>query len=138
MDWKSILVIIVVTATLVAVGLTLWGKYGVNKQGFQNPNPPSQDTFTMFYAEWCPHCKNAKPGFSDFMGSGTIDIGDKKVKVEMCEADQEPEKAKGLPVNGYPTFLLQKTTGEVVEYKGDRSADGYLKFLNEQLGVKST
>jgi hypothetical protein len=71
------------------------------------------------------------------MGSGTIDLGDKKVKVEMCDAEQEPEKTKGLPVSGFPTFLLQKTTGEVVEYKGERSAEGYLKFLNEQLGVKA-
>jgi thiol-disulfide isomerase/thioredoxin len=136
MDVKSILVGIVVLATLIAVGLTLWGKYGV-KQGFQNPNPPAQDTFTMFYAEWCPHCKNAKPGFSDFMAGGTIDLGDKKVKVEMCDAEKEPEKTKGLPVNGFPTFLLQKTTGEVVEYKGDRSAEGYLQFLNKELGVKA-
>jgi thiol-disulfide isomerase/thioredoxin len=135
MEWKMILVGIAVFLTLGVVGLTLWGKYGT-KQGFQNPNPPTQDTFTMFYAEWCPHCKNAKPAFSDFMGSGTIDIGDKKVKVDMCEPEKEPEKARGLPVSGYPTFLLQKTTGEVVEYKGDRTAEGYLKFLNEQLGMK--
>lgn len=135
MDFKSIITGLVIAITLVAVALTLYGKYG-GKQGFQNPNPPTQDTFTMFYAEWCPHCKNAKPGFSDFMGSGTIDLGDKKVKVEMCDAEKEPEKVKGLPVNGFPTFLLQKTTGEVVEYKGDRSAEGYLKFLNEHLGVK--
>lgn len=136
MDWKTILVGIVVAATVIAVGLTLWGKYGV-KQGFQNPNPPSQNTFTMFYAEWCPHCKNAKPGFSEFMGGGTLTVGDQSVKVEMCDAEKEPEKVKGLPVAGFPTFLLQKPTGEVVEYKGDRSTEGYLKFLNEQLGVKS-
>ena len=41
-------------------------------------------------------------------------------------------KAKG--VKGFPTFQLETTDGKTVEYSGERKTDGYLAFLNEQLG----
>jgi hypothetical protein len=41
-------------------------------------------------------------------------------------------------VKGYPTFLLQKTDGSIVEYKGARDTSGYLEFLNKELGLKIT
>ena len=138
-NWTLFAVVIVVLATAIVVGLTIWGGLQIwpqqGSQGFENPNPPSLPTFTMFYADWCPHCTSAKPAFTEFMSSGTIDVAGKKVNIEMVQPEKNPEKAEGLPVKGFPTFLLQKPDGNVVEYKGSRDTDGYLKFLNEQLGV---
>jgi thiol-disulfide isomerase/thioredoxin len=34
----------------------------------------------MYYVDWCPHCKTAKPIFTDFMGSGTVTVNGKPVK----------------------------------------------------------
>ena len=134
-NWTLFAIVIVVLATAIVVGLTIWGGLEIwPKQGFQNPNPPSIPIFTMFYADWCPHCTTAKPAFAEFMQGGTIDIAGKKVNVEMVQPEKNPEKAEGLPVKGFPTFLLQKPDGNVVEYKGSRDPEGYMKFLNEQLG----
>ncbi len=105
-NWTLFAVVIVVLATAVVVGLTIWGGLEIwpkqGSQGFQNPNPPSIPIFTMFYADWCPHCTSAKPDFTEFMQSGTIDVAGKKVNVEMVQPEKNPEKAEGLPVKDFP------------------------------------
>lgn len=140
-DWKTILIILAVIAVLVIVSLILLGKYPEMfpwlKQGFQsggNVAPPSVPTFTMFYADWCGHCKKAKPDFIEFMGDGTKTIGDKTVKIEMVNADSGDPKVEAFQVKGYPTFCLQTTDGKITEYKGKRETAGYLEFLNSSLG----
>ena len=100
-------------------------------QGFQNPNEP---TFTMYYAEWCGHCKNAKPGFQDLMAKGPIKVGEKACNVRMVSPEKEPDEAKGKPIRGFPTFLLEMPDGTVNEYRGERTTDGYLEFINKVLG----
>ena len=133
MNWKLLLLSVAVIAVIAIVVLIVLGK---TKDGFTNPSPPDVPTFTMFFAEWCGHCKKAKPGFIEFMGNGEIQVGSQKVKVEMVDADSDNPKLKTLPVQGYPTFLLQLPTGEVKEHKGPREASAYLNFLNTELGLK--
>ena len=132
----TILIGLALLAVAIATGLIFYSKYSV--QGFQNPSPPSVPTFTMFYADWCGHCKKAKPGFIEFMGNGDVQLGDKKVKVAMIDADSGNEKLNRMSVQGYPTFMLEMPSGQVVEYKGKREVPGYLAFLNTELGVKDT
>ena len=140
-DWKTALIILAVIAVVVIVILILLGKYPemfpLLKQGFQsggNVAPPSVPTFTMFYADWCGHCKKAKPDFLEFMADGTKTIGDKTVKIEMVNADSGDPKVEAFQVKGYPTFCLQTTDGKITEYKGKRETAGYLEFLNSSLG----
>jgi len=138
-DWKNVLIALAVLAVVVVVVLIVLGKYphlfpGL-KQGFQSGGPPpSVPTFTMFYADWCGHCKKAKPDFVEFMADGTKTIGDKTVKIEMVNADSGDPKVEAFQVKGYPTFCLQTTDGKVTEYKGKREVAGYLEFLNSSLG----
>ena len=138
-DWKNVLIALAVLAVVVVVVLIVLGKYphlfpGL-KQGFQGGGPaPDVPTFTMFYADWCGHCKKAKPDFVEFMGDGTKTIGDKTVKIEMVNADSGNPKVEAFQVKGYPTFCLQTTDGKVTEYKGKRETAGYLEFLNSSLG----
>jgi thiol-disulfide isomerase/thioredoxin len=129
MQWKLILILVVAAAVVGYLGYNFF--YG-STQGFQNP---SEDTFTMFYADWCPHCKTAKPDFKNWMDQGPVKVGSKSVKLRMVEqgADKAGEMKK-KKVQGFPTFLLETTDGQVVEHKGSRSTEGYLKFLNATLG----
>jgi protein disulfide-isomerase A6 len=132
----TILIGLAILAIAVVGGFILYSKYSV--QGFQNPSPPSVPTFTMFYADWCGHCKKAKPAFVEFMGNGDVQLGDKKVKIDMVEADSGHEKLNRIPVQGYPTFMLELPSGKVLEYKGKRDVPGYLEFLNTELGLKNS
>jgi thiol-disulfide isomerase/thioredoxin len=96
---------------------------------------PDVDSFTMYYADWCPHCQTAKPEFTDLVKKGYTELKNgKRCYFYMVNPDTEPEQVKGKKIAGFPTFLLETTDGKTVEYKGERSTDGYMKFLNDTLG----
>lgn len=129
MNWKVVLLGVVVVAILSSIVLRRFGRI----QGFQNPDVP---TFTMYYADWCPHCQTAKPEFSELVKKGEIKVGETRCKIRMIQPEEQPEEAKGKPFRGFPTFLLETTDGQFVEYKGERNTQGYLEFLNQELGLK--
>ena len=92
------------------------------------------NTFTLYYADWCPHCQTVKPEFTELVNKGAIEVGGKKCEIRMIDAAKNPEAAKGKPVRGFPTFLLETTDGKVVEYQGERNTDGWMSFINQNLG----
>ncbi len=117
---------------------TLGGTFGRGLfEGFQGGKgaAPDMNTFTMYYADWCPHCQTAKPEFIELTKKGFTELSNgKRCYFRMVNPDISPEEVKGKKIAGFPTFLLETTEGETVEYKGDRSSEGYMKFLNEKLG----
>jgi len=117
--------LIVLIAALVVISL-------YNRDVIQGFLGSSGDSFTMYYVDWCPHCKSAKPIFTDFMGSGTVTVNGKPVKCTMVNAETNPEAVKDLNVKGYPSFLLN-TQGKVVEFNGPRTADGFMDFLKQNV-----
>lgn len=128
MNWKLIflgLAVLALLAYVVREGFTL-----KNVQGFQNA---SEYTFTMYYADWCGHCKKAKPEMEALVKKGVIEKNGKKCQIRMISPETEPDKAAGKPIKGFPTFLMETADGQVVEYKGERSTDGYLEFINKTL-----
>jgi hypothetical protein len=90
------------------------------------------DSFTLYYADWCPHCKAVKPAFAEWAKNGFISVGGKNVSVSMVQPEKEPEKAKGKTIKGYPTFVLETADGKNYEYEGERTPAGYQKFLEEK------
>jgi len=137
MSWKIILLAVLVFALLALVAAYGFGiSFGRGLQGFQNLSgpAPAMNSFTMYYADWCPHCQTIKPEFTEFSNKGSIDIGGKACQIRMIDAAKNPEAAKGKPVKGFPTFLLETTDGKVVEYQGERNTAGWLKFINSNLG----
>jgi thiol-disulfide isomerase/thioredoxin len=131
MNWKLIIGGIV----LVAAAVLAWRFFRGSREGFK-AGPVAENTFTMYYADWCPHCKSAKPEFKELVNKGYIGEGRSRCKVRMVSVEENPEavKAAPKPINGFPTFLLETPGGEVYEYQGSRNTEGYLKFLNEKLG----
>ena len=104
-----------------------------SKEGFQNDIAGAADTFTMYYADWCPHCKAVKPAFQEWSKNGFVTAAGKNVKVRMVEQGENPEEIAAKGIKGFPTFVLTTADGKSVEFQGDRTPDGYLKFLEEQL-----
>ena len=136
MNWKMILLGVSVLAVLSLVTLYALGvKFNSPTllQGFQG-GAPANNTFTMYYADWCGHCQTAKPAFTEFAKNGKITIGNKECEIRMISPEAEPDKAKGKIIKGFPSFLLETVDGKTVEYTGERNVDGYMGFLNENLG----
>ena len=85
--------------------------------------------FTMYYADWCPHCHTAQPEFAKLGAIQTI--GGKKVEIAAIEEKQIPESVK---VSGFPTIRLIGPDGAIVEeYGGDRTKAGFQAFLDQKL-----
>lgn len=106
--------------------LVVYGMYRLFKgvEGFSSGS--SGNTFTLYYADWCPHCKTVKPAFESWMSSQTL------VKAQMKEADKDSAAVQAAGVKGFPTFQLNKEDGSVVECSA-RDAAGWEAFLKQNL-----
>jgi len=91
----------------------------------------------FFYADWCPHCKAAKPIWNDLKGEyENKTINGYKVMftdVDCSEESAEVEKMMNqYNVEGYPTIKLLKD-GQVIEYDAKPSKETLTQFLNSVL-----
>ena len=114
----------VVVGILVVYGLyklfTLSEGFGSGSSG------SSGSTFTLYYADWCPHCKTVKPAFESWMSKQTL------VTAKMYEADKDSVAVQAAGVKGFPTFQLTKGDGSVVECNA-RDPSGWEAFLKENM-----
>ena len=125
------LIVGVVAAILLLLGVIYSQRIGVRIDGFASG--AGADTFTLYYADWCPHCQAVKPAYKNWSSKGSTTVKGKTVFLEMVEADTNPEKLKGKPVKGYPTFLLEKADGSFKEFDGERTPAGWQQWLAQNL-----
>jgi thiol-disulfide isomerase/thioredoxin len=91
----------------------------------------------FFFADWCPHCKTAKPIWNDLKSqyeNKTIN-GYKVIFTEVNCSEETAEVDKMMNqynVEGYPTIKLLKD-GQVIEYDAKPSKDTLNQFLNTVL-----
>ena len=91
----------------------------------------------FFYADWCPHCKTAKPIWNDLKSeyqNKTIN-GYRVVFTEVNCSEETAEVDKMMNqynIEGYPTLKLIKD-GQVIEYDAKPSKDTLTQVLNTVL-----
>lgn len=128
MKTKFILLIVAVFALLVLLRFIKNG----STDGFADL-ADNAGTFTLYFADWCAHCKNVKPSFDEWSKNGFVTVNGKNVKVQAIEPEKNPEAVKGVSIKGYPTLVYSSADGKTVEFSGERSPENYMKFLEEQL-----
>lgn len=102
-------------------------------EGFAAGPTAGADSFTFYYADWCPHCKSVKPVFKQWSEKKSMTVGSKTVFLNMVEADQNPEVIKANNVKGFPTFILARADGSTKEFDGDRTPAGWQSWLEANL-----
>ncbi len=140
---------IIIGVIILFVGLALFYYFYYiapsSKTSYQpnNEHMPSDGTYgktaelLFFYADWCPHCKAAKPIWNDMKSeyeSKTIN-GYKVIFVDVDCSEESPEVEKLMnqySIEGYPTIKLIKD-GQVIEYDAKPSKEVLTKFLNTVL-----
>jgi thiol-disulfide isomerase/thioredoxin len=91
----------------------------------------------FFYADWCPHCKTAKPAWNEIVSKyeNTPINGYKVVFTEMnCtkETDEIGEIMNKYKIEGFPTLKLLKD-GQIIEYDAKPTKETLDEFLNTVL-----
>lgn len=84
---------------------------------------------TLYYANWCGHCKVLKPTWEKLIES---DKYKDKIEFEEVEADENPEKIAREQIQGFPTIKITKNN-ETTEYEGNRTIEDLEKFLDENI-----
>jgi thiol-disulfide isomerase/thioredoxin len=113
-------------------------KYKPNKEHVQNnPNEGKSAELLFFFADWCPHCKTAKPIWNDLKAqyeNKTIN-GYHVVFTEINCSEESAEVEKMMnqySVEGYPTIKLLKD-GQIVEYDAKPTKETLTQFLETVL-----
>ena len=132
MNWKFILLGLTLLVVSVSLGYYFITKSTLVRQGFQSGS--GRDEFVLYYANWCPHCTTTLPEFDKIATNGTVTVNGKVVHCVKYEADASPDVIQSKNIQGFPTLRFESAEGKIIDYKGPRDAEGFLKFLNEQLG----
>jgi len=108
-----------------------------NDKGSSNANQGKEAELLFFFAEWCPHCKTAKPVWEDLTAeyqNKTINgyrviFTEINCSTETAEVEDMMNKYK---VEGFPTIKLLKD-GQVIEYDAKPTKATLSEFLNTVL-----
>ena len=105
------------------------------RNGDDNGNKTAE--MLLFYVDWCPHCKTAKPAWNDLKSeyeNRTINgykviFTEVNCTTESAEVEQMMNKYK---IDGFPTIKLLKD-GQIIEYDAKPTKETMEQFLNTVL-----
>merc|ERR1739838_858736 len=87
---------------------------------------PALNVFVEFYAPWCGHCKQLTPIWEKlaekYMDSADIIVG---------KMDSTANEIESVKVHSFPTlkFFPAGDDRKVIDYNGERTLEGFTKFL---------
>jgi thiol-disulfide isomerase/thioredoxin len=134
MNWKTLLIVF---GILLVVGLAVYflKKRNVVYESFQDgPKASKTAEIMLFYVDWCPHCKTAKPEWdqvkTEFQGKSIK--GYNVLFKEINCTDESPENEKLMntyKIQGYPSIKLVKD-GQVIDFEAKPTKSTLTQFLN--------
>jgi thiol-disulfide isomerase/thioredoxin len=144
MNWTTIIMYTVLIIGLIVFTYYLYKQfsnktsYNANREHMQSdPTSNKQAELILFYVDWCPHCKTAKPEwekmkneYEDKQINGyNIIFTEYNCTNESPEVEQLMNKYK---IEGYPTIKLLKDN-QIIEYDAKPTKATMEQFLNTVL-----
>jgi len=126
--------IVICVLLVVLVVLVIYYVNQNTSERFSNDSEPV--VLYLFYVDWCPHCKTAKPQVAELekqLNNKPVNGKNVVVKQVNCEGtDEERALAKENDVKAYPTIVL-KNGDNTIEYEQAVSVENLNAFLNENV-----
>jgi protein disulfide-isomerase A1 len=95
---------------------------------------PTKNVVVEFYAPWCGHCKQLAPIW-DELGEKYKDSAD----VVIAKMDATANELEDIKITSFPTIkFFPQGDAEVIDYKGDRTLDAFVKFIESGGKVMET
>ena len=114
----------IVIAIVVFIALGGGGLFAKKKIEEFTSSKKNDPIFRMFYVDWCPHCKVAKPEFIKCKNTH------KGVQFKLINGESDEDAVKAFNVDGYPTFIHTKN-GKHTHYEGERTSGAFSKWLTK-------
>ena len=145
-NWMIVLAVIVFSIIAIYyyfsyVAPTIGSKnYRSNNQNTtigSNNQSSKEAELLLFYVDWCPHCKTAKPAWNDIKSeyeNKTIN-GYKVIFTEVNCTEETAEVEQMMnkySIEGFPTIKLLKD-GQIIEYDAKPTKETLTQFLNTVL-----
>jgi thiol-disulfide isomerase/thioredoxin len=88
----------------------------------------------MYYAEWCGHCKRAKPEFEKLSQNYQ---GKVKILAINAESPENKDLVKSQNIEGFPTIRYYPSglSGKYDEYIGSRTYSDFVQYLGTVEGT---
>ena len=143
----------IIIALIIAVvgALFIYGLYKLTKSSQENGTTKTNMEFIdstegitgkeaeimLFYVDWCPHCKTAKPEWeqvkAEYDGKNVNGYIITFTEINCTNETAEVEKmVNSYKIDGYPTIKLLKD-GTVIEYDAKPTKETLTQFLNTVL-----
>jgi len=111
--------------------------YTSNNEHMSSSSNSKEAELLLFYVDWCPHCKTAKPAWEEIKAQyeNTTINGYKVIFTEINCTEETAEVEQMMNkynIEGFPTIKLLKD-GQVVEYDAKPTKDTLDQFLNTVL-----
>ena len=126
---QLLLAIVMTLGTIWLIQIIFRFLFGGKSENFSDVD----NTFILYYVDWCPHCRDFKPIWEKLTNlvNNNPSLNVTLVKIN-CQ--EQPELCQRDGVSGYPTLKLKKGNGDVIEYNsGDRSMGSLIQFLKNNL-----
>lgn len=92
----------------------------------------NKDVLVEFYAPWCGHCKALSPIY-DKLAAKLLHMPN----LVIAKMDSTANEVEGVKVQGFPTikFYPANRKSNPIDFNGDRTEEGFIKFLKEHMTV---
>lgn len=141
-SWKTYAILALFIILLLVFGYYTFKQYANTKTSFSqneiNDNTSNRTANLMlFYVDWCPHCKTAKPEWNKLKEQyeGKSINGYNIVFTEYNCTNETPETEELMnkyKIEGYPTIKLVKDN-QIIEYDAKPTKSTLEQFLNTVL-----